>query len=1197
MKSPVLLCTWWSMAPLWAIATTPLAASLVHATPLALPAPSPQPVTESVTPTASQPASRSVLVSPDGLPDSNPTAPPAGSLADSDAPSADTPSADTPSTAAVQILSPTPNQVLDISAATVVVRYPIGQTLELRANGTPVSASLVGRTETDSATGTVIQTFYGVGLKEGENRITASAGGREAVAVSVVVRGTATQLQIKFQESRIPADGRTMATLQGQLLDAKGNPSNRDALVTLGTNGGRFTGVDADLDQPGFQVKATQGQFTAPLQAGLEAKPVTVRATVGTLEAFSQITFETDLRPSIATGVIDLRLGARGTHFYDSFRNFLPADGRNGLDFDVKAAAFATGRLGEWLLTAAYNSDRPLNETCEGTNRLFRDQQFCDQNYPVYGDSSTSAVLTPSTDQFFFKLERTTASGNPDYVLWGDYNTEEFAGKAQQFTAISRQLHGFKGNYNLGNLQVTAFYGNNVQGFQRDTVAPDGTSGFYFLSRRLLIEGSEEVYLETEELNRPGTVIERKRMSRGPDYEIDYDRGSLLFRKPILRTDIGETGEILVRRIITTYQYETPGSENSIYAGRLQYHFSRQQNQASWLGATYWVETQGLRDFTLYGADAYFSLGPTGSFLAEYAHSENGSDVLGAVSGSAYRFELEGLLAKGVTGRAFFRAADTGFANNATISFAPGQTRYGAQVTASVSPRTKLRLQYDHEDNRGIAPRPLTTVTDLFEPRTTAIPGTRVDNSLTTITAGIQQTLGTANLSVDWLHRDRTDRLSPNALSSRSDQLRSRFTLPISDRLSFQAQNETTLSSTVDTVYTDRTLLGLNWSVMPGVTVQLNQQFYHRGQLAGQSYTGLNVIGDYKLGPDTTLTGRYSILGGANQTTMQGAVGIAQGIKLSPGLKLELAYEHVFSTFTRTGTGLRFAQPFAVGQSATSLGLDGGDNFSIGLNYTDNARFSANARVEHRSSGSNSNTVVSAGAVGKLSPSLTALVRYQQASAANQTLVDLGNTANLKLGLAYRDPASDKFNALLRYEYRKNPSTIPDTVLIGSGTGSDEHLFGLEAIYAPNWRWEFYGKFALRNSTSYLASDLVGTSSITLGQVRATYRLGYKWDISGEARWIGQPSAGFSETGLMAELGYYLTPNLRLAGGYSFGRVRDRDFDGSRSAGGFYLGLTIKLNDLIDGFGLQRIPKPANPPAATEAAVPPVTPLVQGATP
>jgi hypothetical protein len=159
---------------------------------------------------------------------------------------------------------------------------------------------------------------------------------------------------------------------------------------------------------------------------------------------------------------------------------------------------------------------------------------------------------------------------------------------------------------------------------------------------------------------------------------------------------------------------------------------------------------------------------------------------------------------------------------------------------------------------------------------------------------------------------------------------------------------------------------------------------------------------------------------------------------------------------------------------------------------------------------------------------------------------------------------------LLRYEYRKNPSVIPDTILLGSGTGSEDHTFAAEGIYAPNWQWEFYGKYALRNSSSFFANDLLGSSSVNLAQIRATYRLGYSMDLVGEARWIGQSDN--SETGFVVETGYYLTPNLRLSAGYVFGKVDDRDFSGTRSAGGGYLGLTVKLNELFDGFGLQKRP-------------------------
>ncbi|MBD2492992.1 TonB-dependent receptor [Nostoc sp. FACHB-280] len=1078
---------------------------------------------------------------------------------------------------AIKILNPSTDSVLDIPATNVSVQFSNGSQVELRVNGVLVDSTLIGQTETDSQTNLVTQTWYGVSLQAGENIISAQEVGKpeSSLKVRIIVRSAPKKLTLETVEARIPADGRSTATIRGELIDENGNRSNRDAVVTVIPTAGELVGKDFKPDEPGFQVEAKAGEFTATLRSDLKAQTVRIRAITNDLEAFTQLQFETALRPSLLTGVIDVRLGARGTDYYSSFRDFVRPDKDTRTQLDFHSAIFATGAIGEWLFTGAYNSSRTLNEDCNCDNRLFRNYQFNEQNYPVYGDSSRTDVVTPSIDSVFLRFERTSKIPNaaPDYFMWGDYDTEEFARISQQFTSITRQLHGFKTNYNFGNFQFTGFYGNNLEGFQRDTIAPDGTSGYYFLSRRLVIAGSENVFLELEELNRPGTVLQRKQLSRGPDYEIDYDRGTLIFREPILRTDIDSTGQVLVRRIVVSYQYDSQDSDSNIYAGRLQYHFSRTLNQESWLGATFVQENQGVRDFQLYGADALISLGSNGRLIAEYAHSTNDSEVIGKVSGAAYRLEAEGQISNTIQGRAYYRFADTGFANNATISFVPGQTRYGGQVTARLSQTTNFRAQYDHEDNFGIAPQPLDTFEELFAPRSEATPGSKVDNSLTTISAGIQQRLGKATVDVDWIHRHREDRIPVNALTSDSQQLRSRLTFPIAKNLTFAAQNELTLSSSADTVYPDRTILGLNWAAIPGVNISLAQQFYSSGQQSGNSITSLSINGEHKLGTDTTLTARYSILGGANQLTTQGAIGLNNRWTIAPGLRLNLAYEHVFGNFfNRTGAGQQYAQPFTVGQAASSIGFESGDSYSAGLEYSDNPEFQASARYEHRTSASGSNTVISAAATGKISPALTALARYQQANSANQKLTGLGDTVNLKLGLAYRDPSNDKFNALLRYEYRENPAVIPDTILLGSGTGSKDHTFALEAIYAPNWQWEFYGKYALRNSTSYLANDLVGTSSVNLGQLRATYRLGYKMDLVGEARWIGQ--GNYSETGFVVETGYYLSPNLRLAAGYAFGRVDDRDFSGVRSAGGPYLGLTLKLNELFEGFGQQKIPPP-----------------------
>ena len=1066
----------------------------------------------------------------------------------------------------VEFLSPKAGAFLDVPATSVAIRFPVGANIALLANGKVVDASLVGRTETDSVTQLRTQTWYGISLLPGQNtlEIVSTDTGEVLQNLVLSVRGQPKRLVLLSPRS-VPSDGRSTATVRGQLVDELGNVSRWDTLVTLQTSDGQFIGADQDPDLPGFQALVERGEFAAELQSSLKSHLVQLKATAYGIEGFSQIQFDTPQRPSLISGAIDLRLGAKGTDFYSSYRDFLPLDENNGAEFDVDAAVFATGNIGEWLYTGAYNSDRPLNENCQGESALFgATDSNCSNVYPTYGDDSYTDVVAPSIDSLYLKLERNSPGGNGiDYAMWGDFDTEEFSAPSQLFTATNRQLHGFKANYNFGNLALTGLYANNVEGFQRDTIAPDGTSGLYFTSQRNLVPGSESVFLEVEELERPGTVLDRQPLFRGVDYDIDYDRGTLLFNDPILRTTVDDSGLLLVRRIVTTYQYED-GSNTNIAAGRIQYDLNRKQGQESWIGATYFNENQDTRNFSLYGADAQIQIGENARIVAEIAESSSNFDSSNSVGGTAYRVEAEGDFGNWLNGRAYYRSTDAGFTNAATTSFVPGQTRYGAQLDSRLSKTTSLRARFDHEDNFGTAPRVLTDASDLLNGLN--LPGRELDNSLTTYAVGLSQRIGKGTAEVDWIHRDRTDRLNGNDNLS-SDQLRSRLTMPISKDLSLVAQNETNLSSNVDPIYPSRTLLGLNWEVMPGINVGANQIFYGGGGNDRGSYTSIDVTGEHTFDSDTTVRGRFSTIDGRE---IGGSIGLEQGIKLAPGLDLDLAYEKVFSTFgNSTAASTQFAQPFATDNGASALGLAGGETYSVGLSYTDSADFQASTRFEHRSSPRGSNTVFDLSALGRVTPSLTVLGDYRFAKAANQEITGLGATSLLKLGLAYRKPQDDRFNALLRYEHRMNPNSIPTVGSLGSSTETQEHLFSGEAIYAPNWRWELYGKYALRNSRTSIrgvGDDFSSSSTVQLAQARATYRLGYRWDAVAEARWLG--SQNYSETGFALEAGYYPLPDLRVSAGYSAG-ANDRDFGENRSAGGFYVGVTAKLGGLLNGFGTQ----------------------------
>jgi hypothetical protein len=1055
-------------------------------------------------------------------------------------------------------------------------------------------------------------------------------GQTPAVPVTSPVKSKKVKLDISPADSpQAQADGRSTIRLRGELTDENGQLVPGDVVVTLTSSAGKFVGADQNPDQGGFQVIARDGEFLATLQSDIKPQQVKIRAAVdkirsnpkspnginpspgeafpqqndtsiydklvdSPLEAYTQVEFVTFLRPSIATGIINLRIGARGTDYWGSFSDFLQP-GKTGTGVDFKASAFATGKVGEWLFTGAYNSYRPLNQDCEGENRLFGGTQFCEQQYPVYGDSSTVTPTTPSIDSVYARFERSPKipGADPDFLMWGDYNTSEFARESQLYSATSRQLHGLKLNYNFGNLQFTGMFANNIEGFQRDTFVPNGTSGNYFLSKRLLVPGSETVYVEAEEINRPGTVVERKPLYRDQDYEIDYDRGTLIFRRPFQATDLNPFGATLVRRIVVSYQNEG-GKNSNLYAGRLQYNLSPTFQNRSFLAGSYLSEDQGDRNFQLYGADFLVSLGNNGRIIGEFARSTSDLDTGRGVNGNAYRLEATTKFGNNLFADAYYRGVEPNFLNNATTSYSPGQTRYGASLLAKVTDTTSLRFGYDLEENYGTAPSRVVDFFDLFNPQPQARPGEAVSNELRTFRAGVLQKLGTTTLSpelsLEYVNRSREDRVNTR-FNGDASQLVSQAKVPLGESLLFRAQNELNLDGS-DPLYPNRTTLGLDWKAYPGVTFALRHQFFDSSELIkGNSITTFDTLLDRKISENTAITGRYSVLSAYNGLQGQGAVGLNQKLVLSPGLRMSLGYEYVFKNlFNATAAGPRYEQYYAVGQSASSLGLFSGSVYSLGLEYTDNPNFQASGRFEYRDGDENNNLVISAAAAGKITPALTALVRYQQAGEANVylptdtginssgiRLQELGDTSNLKIGLAYRDPTNDKFNGLLKYEWRKNYDSIPETQLVGSTVTG--HTFSAEGIYAPNWRWELYGKMALRNGVTFLNGDRFdGTAK--LAQLRASYKLGYRTDLAVEGRWIGQDSNsnnGYNEFGLAVESGYYVTPDLRVAAGYSFGSVDvngDRDFTGYRSEGGLYLNISLKLNELLGGFGLQKpVPK------------------------
>ena len=326
----------------------------------------------------------------------------------------------------VKILTPKANAVLENISSTVVIQFPEEAKVILQVNDKPVNASQAGRTEINPITKIVTQTWYGVIFDTGENKLSvlATTDGQKysETAIAVVVPGQPDALKVSTIESHVPADGQSIARVKGKFIDKEGATAIWDEIVTLNSSDGQFVGTDLEPDLPGFQVKTNKGEFIASLQTGFDPKKVTIQAKARDLEAYTQIQFKNTLRERpLLTGFANVRIGAQGTDYYDSFRDFLPLDEDNSATVDFDSAAFLTGSLGRWTYTGAYNSDRSLNEDSRGENRIFRSYSNSEEQYPIYGDSSTTEVVTPSISRVYFRLERNSKIelADTDFFIWG----------------------------------------------------------------------------------------------------------------------------------------------------------------------------------------------------------------------------------------------------------------------------------------------------------------------------------------------------------------------------------------------------------------------------------------------------------------------------------------------------------------------------------------------------------------------------------------------------------------------------------------------------------------------------------------------------------------------------------------------------------------------------------------------------------
>lgn len=575
------------------------------------------------------------------------------------------------------ILSPTDGSVLANRIAAVRVRLDGRLNPRLLLDGAEIPANRIGFRMEDKDSGLNLYSYIGIDFgKPGEHTLTLQGTGpfgntRFEQNTTIFRTGEIAAIKLLEADGNV-ADGLTPVTLKLALLDESGKVIHAPADLEIREGNLRPTenrkAVENDVDaleEDGRTVTVDANGYVrfAPVETGGLYKVI-----LGHDDRTVEV--ETYIQPKLRDWIlVGLAEGTMGYNEVSGNMEGLPSGTDEDLYEDGRVAFFAKGRvLGKWLLTAAYDSDKPDRKDKE----LF---QIIDPDayYTLYGDASQQAYEAASAEKIYLKLER-----EQFYALFGDYATDL---SQTELSRYSRSLTGFKSEYSGRYATFNVFASDTNQNFVKDELRGDGTSGLYRLSREDIVLNSEKVTIEVRDRLRSEVIISSRELTRHVDYDIDYADGTLFFKEPIPSRDEAFNPVY----IVIDYEVTGRGESSLNYGGRGALRWPEKGLE---VGATAIHEEQDNNEGDLYGVDATWELAKDTRLKAEMATSD--SEAPGeSRNGDAWLAELEHSSVR-LDGKLYVRELEDGFGLGQQRGSEEGTRKFGADGTYRLSPRLNL---------------------------------------------------------------------------------------------------------------------------------------------------------------------------------------------------------------------------------------------------------------------------------------------------------------------------------------------------------------------------------------------------------------------------------------------------------------------------------------------------------------------------
>jgi len=987
----------------------------------------------------------------------------------------------------------------------IMIQHPVGSRVELQINATPVNQINFDTSKPVPNSQFVVSSWEGIGISEGLNHIVASVIGSDETNKIVLDRElwfvtVPEKLTFIESESALLANGIQAPRIALRLTDRDSHPVFAGRKVEYQVSSPYRAIHDSAIEEvmPSASVNELITGADGLAYALLEPTTQVGEVTVTLLLPSGPQEIRAWLKPAPRDWIL---VGfAEGTAGYNTLSDNLVSAEEAGIDehgyTDGRVKFFAKGAVkGEWLLTLAYDSDKP---DLDGDSL----QQIIDPDtyYPLYGDGTQQGYEAASARDIYVKLER-----DQFYALFGDMQTDLTQTELSQY---SRGMNGFKSEMQGERFAYTVFAADTKQAFIKDELRGDGTSGRYALSHKALVINSEEVVIETRDRFHHERIVKEEHLSRHTDYDIDYDAGTLFFKRPIPSKDQDFNPIFIVVR----YETEASAKANLNYGGRGAVKLLDQKVE---VGASLVHEENGTAEGDLYGADVTVKLTPQTTLRAEVATTDV-EEIDDSRKGDAYLAEVEH---RGETldGRVWFRQQDPKFGLGQQNGGESGTRTYGAEGAYRFNPQWSLAGEAWHEDNLGTdAKRDVATAEALYRAERYGL------------SAGV---------------REARDKLEDGDKQI-SRQMLMGGDVKLFDKLTLRATHEQSLGGNDQNAdFPTRTMIGADYRLTQSVSLFAEQEFTW-GDQEDTEGTRVGIKATPWQGGEVSSSVEQQI--DENGQRVFALFGLGQSWQVSQQWSIDASLDRSYTIKHPGNDRLNVNVPQASGSDDDFTAVSVGAAFKA-------EKWSWWNRLETRQGENEDKVGISSGLVGEVREG-TAVSAKLMAFVTDSAGGSKSDEEEITLGMAYR-PNQSKWIILERLDLSLANED-------GDGTGNDSWrvVNHLHASFRANRQWQMSFYYGLKYVRENFDGDRYDGYTDMIA-VEARYNINSKWDIGMHGAMLHSWNSNQFDYSLGADVGYLVMTNAWVSAGYNLVGFEDEDFsDANYTAEGPYVKFRMKFD-------------------------------------